>query len=79
MTKRYTDFYIDFSTCPESANLHLWFPVEVFSKMESAMKAMSIQTREDLATLAVLYALRDSEADTTLTNQELQLSGSHDG
>jgi len=56
-TKHYANVSFDFSNCPESGNLHLWLPDRVFAKMDKAMKARSIQTREDFCVLAILWAL----------------------
>lgn len=58
--KRYIEFDFDFQNDPESANLHLWLPETVLSRMDAAMYR-GIRTREDFATYAILWALRNME------------------
>jgi hypothetical protein len=65
MSKHHTDFDfdIDFSTCPESGNLHLFMTEELFSRIDCAMAVGSIKTREDFGTISILYLLKQFGTD----------------
>jgi len=61
--KHYIDFWFDFANDPDSGNLHLWLPPDVLGEIDDALASMSLHTREDFGTLAILSALRQFRTD----------------
>jgi len=69
--KSYTESYIDVSR-RESGNLYLRLPSAVLARMDEAMQCRPIQTREDFAVLAILWALENLDADENIIRMDLQ-------
>jgi hypothetical protein len=65
----YLEFDFDFSGCPESGNLHLFFTDELFTRIDHAMALGKIKTREDFGTLAIFYVLEQMESGATVASE----------
>jgi hypothetical protein len=59
--KRYVEFEFDFGNDPDSANLNLWLPDGVLSRIDAAL-SRKLPTREDFAVCAILWALQCVDA-----------------
>jgi hypothetical protein len=58
---------MQFSSESHVANLHLSLPHTLLNRIDAAMESHGIDTRQDFAVLALLYALRSIDDAASLT------------
>jgi hypothetical protein len=65
------DFELEFKGDHDSANLHLCLAEDVLARLDEARRFKHGFTREDLATAAILWALRNLEEEIAITMMNL--------